>query len=216
MGTINGFIVANGHLVNESSMEAFILRLFRDSNRDGFIKAFSDDIETLGYKTDSLETCMKYLYLRRLSLWPRYHSTIDRALATSPCDVEEFLIPMSTRVKNVHASILIALKLCLSELKKSHPNLDIEDFDSSSSASTTCHEFSLAGSLYKRFDFLLRSKLEPDWHQVSIRSKSLINDLATLRTFMDQLLLYDACSFDYYLNRLKISVSSNPLKIPLW
>jgi len=35
---IGGFIVTHAHRVDEDSAEAFILRLFREKNRDGFIK----------------------------------------------------------------------------------------------------------------------------------------------------------------------------------
>jgi len=35
---IAGFLIYNAHRVSESSTESFILRLYRDSNRTGFIK----------------------------------------------------------------------------------------------------------------------------------------------------------------------------------
>lgn len=35
---IAGFVIANAHRVNEASTESFILRLYRESNKIGFIK----------------------------------------------------------------------------------------------------------------------------------------------------------------------------------
>lgn len=57
--------------VTESTTEAFILRLFRQSNAEGFIKAFSDQPETLSTGFATLEKTLKLLYLRKVNLWPR-------------------------------------------------------------------------------------------------------------------------------------------------
>jgi DNA excision repair protein ERCC-4 len=35
---ITGFLVPNAHLISETSMESFILRIFRLKNKSGFIK----------------------------------------------------------------------------------------------------------------------------------------------------------------------------------
>ena len=39
---IAGIIVMNAHRVTESSQDGFAVRLFREGNRDGFVRAFSD------------------------------------------------------------------------------------------------------------------------------------------------------------------------------
>ena len=57
--------------VTASTTEAFILRLFRQSNSEGFIKAFSDQPETLSTGFATLEKTLKLLYLRKVNLWPR-------------------------------------------------------------------------------------------------------------------------------------------------
>ncbi len=39
---MTGFLVANAHKVTDTSPEHFILRLYRQANKIGFIKGFSD------------------------------------------------------------------------------------------------------------------------------------------------------------------------------
>lgn len=39
---INGLIILDAHKVTENCLEAFICRLFRSKNRNGFIKGFSE------------------------------------------------------------------------------------------------------------------------------------------------------------------------------
>lgn len=57
--------------VNQTSLEAFIVRLYREANHEGFLKAFSDAPEHFNSTMTPLQTCMKMLSLRRVSLWPR-------------------------------------------------------------------------------------------------------------------------------------------------
>ena len=40
---ITGFIINHAHKISDRSTEAFILRLYRQKNLTGFVKAFSDD-----------------------------------------------------------------------------------------------------------------------------------------------------------------------------
>ena len=42
INAITGIVVANAHRVSNLSTEAFILRLYRNANRTGFIKAVTD------------------------------------------------------------------------------------------------------------------------------------------------------------------------------
>ena len=58
--------------VSATSTEAFILRLFHQSNSEGFVKAFSDQPEAFSFGFATLEKTLKLLYLRKVNLWPRY------------------------------------------------------------------------------------------------------------------------------------------------
>lgn len=64
--------------VTATTTEAFILRLFRQGNSQGFVKAFSDQPEVISAGFATLEKTLKLLYLRKVNLWPRY---MDRSHA---------------------------------------------------------------------------------------------------------------------------------------
>ena len=72
--SITGIVVMHAEKVVATSVEAFILRIFRQKNHDGFIKAFSDIPEpfTTGYSP--LANMLRNLFLRTPLLWPRYPS----------------------------------------------------------------------------------------------------------------------------------------------
>lgn len=57
--------------VTPTAIEAFIVRLFREKNRDGFVKAFTDQPEHITSGMSPLKSVMKELQLRRVHLYPR-------------------------------------------------------------------------------------------------------------------------------------------------
>jgi len=77
---ICGFLVCNAHEVSEVSVEAFVLNIFRARNRQGFIKAFSDQPETLVNEYGKLERTLRTLFVKNLYLYPRFHVRVVHAL----------------------------------------------------------------------------------------------------------------------------------------
>lgn len=61
-----------GHRVSPSSSEAFIARLYREKNKNGFLKAFSDQPEHITSGLSPLRTILKELRLRTVHIYPRY------------------------------------------------------------------------------------------------------------------------------------------------
>ncbi len=57
--------------VSSTSLEAFIVRLYRQNNQNGFLKAFSDEPELFTFGIAPLQSTMKNLCLRRSHMWPR-------------------------------------------------------------------------------------------------------------------------------------------------
>lgn len=66
--------------MSEVSVEAFVLNIFRSKNRQGFIKAFSDQPEMLVNEYGKLERVLKTLFVKNLHLYPRFHVTIVHSL----------------------------------------------------------------------------------------------------------------------------------------
>ena len=53
-------------------LEAFIVRLYREKNKEGFLKAFTDQPEHITSGLSPLKNIMKELQLRKVHLYPRY------------------------------------------------------------------------------------------------------------------------------------------------
>ncbi|KAF9140466.1 hypothetical protein BGX30_006479 [Mortierella sp. GBA39] len=192
---ITGILVANAHRVTASTTEAFILRLFRQSNSEGFIKAFSDQPETLSTGFATLEKTLKLLYLRKVNLWPRFHVTVTESLESHTADVIEIRQPMTKAMKAIQAAIINCMDICLQELRRSSSAIEI-DID----------DFTVEKALFKSFDVIIRRQLDPIWHRVSHKTKQLVSDLKTLRSLLGYLVSYDSVNFNLYLETLLASV----------
>ena len=70
--SVTGVVVLHAEKVVATSVEAFILRIFRQKNRNGFIKAFSDIPEPFTTGFNPLANMLKNLFLRTPLLWPRF------------------------------------------------------------------------------------------------------------------------------------------------
>lgn len=70
-----GILVYRAHKIIESCQEAFILRLFRQKNKTGFIKAFTDKATSFSSGFCQVERVMRNLFVKKLYLWPRYNVT---------------------------------------------------------------------------------------------------------------------------------------------
>jgi len=57
--------------VTALSLEAFIVRLFREKNNAGFLKAFSDQPEHITSGLSPLRSIMKELQLHTVLIYPR-------------------------------------------------------------------------------------------------------------------------------------------------
>lgn len=68
----SGILVYRAHKIIESCQEAFILRLFRQKNKTGFIKAFTDKATAFSSGFCQVERVMRNLFVKKLYLWPRY------------------------------------------------------------------------------------------------------------------------------------------------
>jgi DNA excision repair protein ERCC-4 len=54
-------------------LEAFLVRLYREKNKTGFVKAFTDQPEHITSGLSPLKNIMKELQLRIVHIYPRYY-----------------------------------------------------------------------------------------------------------------------------------------------
>lgn len=57
--------------VTPLALEAFIVRLYREKNKAGFLKAFTDQPEHITSGLSPLKNIMKELQLRKVHIYPR-------------------------------------------------------------------------------------------------------------------------------------------------
>lgn len=196
--TITGVVVLHADRVVATSVEAFILRIYRQRNKVGFLKAFSDNPEPFTRGFSPLDTMVKNLFLRKVSIWPRFQLTVKKSLeGRKTAEVVELEIPMSDSMEEIQQAIMECVEVSISELKKSNPGLDMEDWNVDS-------------TLHRDFDIIVRHQLDPVWHRISWRSKQIVNDLTVLRGLLYSLLTYDAVSFHRLLDTVHAAHSPAP------
>jgi DNA excision repair protein ERCC-4 len=102
---ITGFIILRAHKVLESCQEAFALRLFRQSNKTGFIKAFSNSVQSFTMGFGHVERVMRTLFVKELYIWPRFHSMVIQSLKQYEPQVVELHVPISENMSNMQTYI---------------------------------------------------------------------------------------------------------------
>lgn len=159
-------------------------------NKVGFLKAFSDNPEPFTTGFAPLSAMMRNLFLRKPSLWPRFHVTVAESLeGRKKAEVIELEVPMTDPMKEIQNAILECVEVSIGELKKAGTGLELDDWD-------------LDSALHKSFDVIIRRQLDPMWHRVSYRTRQIVNDLTVLRGILHALLTYDAVSFNKYLDTI--------------
>ncbi|KAJ3152164.1 hypothetical protein HDU89_001383 [Geranomyces variabilis] len=193
---ILGIIVNHAHRVNDTSMEAFILRLFRDDNKEGFIKALSDEPEAFTRGYWKLERSMKTLFLRHVFLWPRFHMTVQENVEKGKVELHECKVKLTQPMKEIQAGLIDCIDQCLAELRRSNPTIDAD-------------ELTVENAFFRSFDQIVRSQLDPLWHRVSSKTKLLVADLKILRRLLSYLISYDCVTFNSFLETIVAANATN-------
>ncbi|KAI1854252.1 hypothetical protein JX266_001393 [Neoarthrinium moseri] len=196
--TITGVIVLHADKVIATSLEAFILRIYRQKNKVGFLKAFSDNPDPFTIGFSPLSTMMRNLFLRKASLWPRFHVTVAASLeGKKKAEVIELEVPMTDAMKEIQTAIMECVEVSIHELKKGNTGLEMEDWN-------------LDSALLKNFDVMVRRQLDPNWHRVSWKTKQIVSDLTVLRSMLHSVLAFDSVSFLQHLDTIHAAHSPQP------
>lgn len=196
--TITGLIVLHADRVIATSLEAFILRVYRQKNKVGFLKAFADNPDPFTIGFSPLTTMMRNLFLKKASLWPRFHVTVAQSLeGKKKAEVIELEVPMTDSMKDIQNAIMECVEVSIHELKKGNSGLEMDDWN-------------LDSALLKNFDTMVRRQLDPNWHRVSWKTRQIVNDLTVLRGLLNNILTYDAVSFLQHLDTIHAAHSPPP------
>jgi len=170
--TVTGIVVLHAEKVVATSLEAFILRIYRQKNKVGFLKAFSDSPEPFTTGFAPLANMLKNLFLQKPSLYPRFHVTVAKSLeGRKKAEVIELEVPMTEAMKDIQQAVLECVEMSISELKKGNTGLQMEDW-------------TLESALQKNFDVIVRRQLDPVWHRTSYKTRQVVRDLTLLRTIL--------------------------------
>jgi len=190
-------VLADSSSVTATSLEAFILRVYRRKNKSGFIKAFSDNPTAFSSGFSPLSTMLKNLHLRTPTLYPRFHISVAESLEGKTAEVIELNVPLTPAMLDIQNAILQCIESSLSELRKggNSREIDMEDWN-------------VEAALHRAFDVTLRRQLDPVWHRVSWKTRQIVGDLKELRDMLSYLVTYDAVSFHQYLEGILATQSS--------
>lgn len=196
--TVTGMVVLHAERVVATSVEAFCVRVFRQYNKIGFMKAFCDTPEPLISSYAPLASMMKNLFLRRPSIWPRFHASVAQSLeGKRKAEIIELEVEMSESMMTLQQAVLECIDASIAELRKANAGVEMDDWTTES-------------ALHTNFDAIVRRQLDPVWHRVSWRTKEIANDLTTLRSILHALLYYDCVSLLKYLDTVLATHSPPP------
>uniref|UniRef100_A0A1B0ATA9 DNA repair endonuclease XPF n=1 Tax=Glossina palpalis gambiensis TaxID=67801 RepID=A0A1B0ATA9_9MUSC len=178
---ITGIVVLRAHTIIESCQEAFALRLYRQRNKTGFIKAFSGSAEafTIGY--GHIERIMRNLFVKELFIWPRFHATVQSSLKPYEAQIVELHVPLSGKMESMQANILDLMNYLVREIKRINRMVDLE-------------VITVENCVTKKFHKILQSQLDCIWHQLNSQTKLIVADLKILRNLMISTMYNDAIS----------------------
>jgi DNA excision repair protein ERCC-4 len=170
--SVTGLIVLHAERVVATSVEAFCLRIYRQGNKEGFLKAFSDNPEPFTTGFSPLSNMMRNLFLRTPLLYPRFQVDVSKSLeGRRKAEVIELEVPLSDSMSAIQAAIMECVEASIKELRKANSGLDMEDWN-------------LDNALNRNFDVIVMRQLQPVWHRLSWRTKQIAGDLRILRNML--------------------------------
>ncbi|XP_063988411.1 DNA repair endonuclease XPF-like isoform X1 [Diachasmimorpha longicaudata] len=190
LNLVTGILVWRAHAIMNSYQDAFCLRLYRQNNKTGFIKAFSKSVLAFTAGSAPVERLMKTLFVKHLFLWPRFHTTVTTSLSVCKPEVIELHIRLTEKMQRVQACILDIMNFIIKELKRLNKYLDLE-------------ELTVENAIGRKFYKQLQHQLDLVWHQLDSTTKQLVADLKLLCTFLTQLTQESSVSFYASITRLR-------------
>ncbi|RCK54780.1 DNA repair protein RAD1 [Candida viswanathii] len=182
-GDITGLVVFHAERLKEISNDVFLLRLFRDKNNWGFIKAFSDDPELFAGFTP-LATKLKLLNVSNVFLWPRFHVTVQESFNirhkkdTSGKLVTEIKVGLTETMRKIESYLLAHIEETLGQLRSLCPII-ANDYWTMDNVYDVDFANRISASMYDHL------------HRINFYTKQVVNDLRHLTTWLRGLLVLD-------------------------
>ena len=191
-GSVTGIVLLHAENIREYSNDRFVVNLYRQKNKWGFVKAFSEDPERLSIGFQPLYTELKYLKLQKAFLWPRFHIDVTRSLRShkrSENTVTEVRVKLSSYTEKIQNALMSCIEALIGELRRNNPDVASE-------------YWTVDNALDDNFVQRIRVGLEPVWHRISLTTRQIVFDLETLKMLLKHLLERDCVEFYGELNEL--------------
>ncbi|KAL7674295.1 hypothetical protein ACOME3_000573 [Neoechinorhynchus agilis] len=201
VNNISGILIYQAHRIAENCQEAFIMNLYREKNKTGFIKALSDNPLVFTKSLCRVSISMKMLFVRSLILLPRFDASVQQYLSKKEADVIEIHVDMSDRMKKIQISLFEIINSCLQELRRNNKFFDND-------------MLTLDNAILPYFQNYIRNRLSEVWAQVDAKNRQLVNELRILQNLILGLTQTDPISFyamvqSVRMNETKIGRNSN-------
>uniref|UniRef100_A0A8W7PUW3 DNA repair endonuclease XPF n=1 Tax=Anopheles coluzzii TaxID=1518534 RepID=A0A8W7PUW3_ANOCL len=159
---ITGMFVVRAHEIVESCQEAFALRLYRQRNKVGFIKAFSRNVEAFTYGYGHVEKVMRNLFVKELFIWPRFHMTIQRSLKPYEPGVVEIQIPMTQNMILLQTNLLDLMNYLVKSIKTLNRFVELQEYALHNSGWTILDAAEKVFTIAKERVFNRENEFEPE------------------------------------------------------
>ena len=203
---VSGIVIFAADQVKERSNHHFALKLFRSSNRHAFIKAFSENPLALSAGFHHTEKLMSIMYLSRLSLWPRFHARVRKALKPHVPDLVDLCISPTPKTTALLTALRDVAAAVLRDLKTSTRAIDYSELYMELS-SEKGNDVPKKSVLVPNFDDVVRRQIE----EASVRGakvRSLLSDLQILRRLLRDVLQLNPVIFYQQMATLRAAVSN--------
>ncbi|KAI1718544.1 DNA repair endonuclease XPF [Ditylenchus destructor] len=161
---VAGIVVYRAHEILAGYQESFILRLFREKKKNGFVKAFTDDPARIFFAgLGQLQRLMDKLYVKRVVVVPRF----DASPKFTQVSVD--LPQNQKKIRNLLADII---NTCIRELKQCTHGLDVNTATDKMASSAALSQTELEADLRKKTLLL------------SERQERILTDLRILRKLL--------------------------------
>lgn len=211
---ISGLVVINAH--KTSAACKFALKLFRDKNQHGFIKALSDEPERFTSEFN-FETYLRQLKVSKVSLWPRFHLDVVDDLdphrykkrpkagfgqhTEDNSMVIELSVPMTESMKIIQTILLDQMNRLSSQIRSDTRDMNVSDWANGDD-----------NAIQRKYSSMISMALDPVWHKLPMSTRNFVVDLQGVEGLLDNLTTMDSVSYFQEIKQLR-SYDNEP---PTW
>jgi len=189
---VDGIMVWGAEEAKGSDKVHWLMRKFKESNPRGFVKAFSEDPETLADGFSSVEKFMADIKVKKLQVWPRFNQHVVEDLSSRTV-CHEYTQAQTHLMLCIQRGIAECLDSCIKEIKETS-RVDTDDI-------------TVEKILFSNFFNTLRSRLNQ--RGKSQRSESALNGISSLRKLLGHMTRHDCVSFYFFLDSLRPAQGGN-------